>query len=223
MRYPNARLGIKILYHEAIASMIFALVSLIEIVCAIFDTAEIIDKIVHVLVILALILSLVDTILKVFGILKAALDEPIFYKAFYVIAFCALFEILGTFLDIIYKKEELLIYIMATLADISSAFVIVSVIGGISVIFRKANVVNPTANYKKMCICIIAVSALAILLDLFPLIIPTENQTLKIIFSAFGIISATIEVLIYLNFQLYLKRVEKIIEKIPKEEKVESV
>ena len=74
MRYPNARLGIKILYHEAIASMIFALVSLIEIVCAIFDTAEVIDKIVHVLVIIALILSLVDTILKIFGILKAAFD-----------------------------------------------------------------------------------------------------------------------------------------------------
>ena len=110
MRYPNARLGIKILHHEAIASMVFALVSLIEIVCAIFDTAEVIDTIVRVLVILALILSLVDTILKMFGIIKAALDEPIFYKAFYVIAFCALFEMLGTFIDIIYEKEELLIY-----------------------------------------------------------------------------------------------------------------
>ena len=45
MRYPNARLGIKILHHEAIASMIFALVSLIEIVCAIFDAAEITEHI----------------------------------------------------------------------------------------------------------------------------------------------------------------------------------
>ena len=222
MSFPNARLGVKILYHEAIVSMVFALVCLIEIICAAFNVSGPIQVTIRVLVIIALILSLVGIILKLLGVLKAAIDEPYFFKAFYVITFCAVFEIIGAFLDVILDNEETIIYIMKTLGDISEAFVMTSVIGGLSKIFTRIGMPDLAKKDRNMCINIISLSIIAILLEFIPIVVKATSETLRIIFTIFGIVSAAIEVLVCLNFQLFLKKVEKLFNNIPVSQPVEQ-
>ena len=205
MKFLQAKKGIQYLYHEAIVSMVFALVCLIETLCSVFDASEPILIIVSILVYIALALTLAGLILQILGILKAALDEPIFIKALYIIIICAIFEIIGAILEKLLGSEDSIIYIINAIGDFSRIFVMTYVIKGIYSIFNKLGKIDIVKNANKMCTWIIISLSLALLLNIIPLFGTNEKEIVNYIHVACGVISDVIEFAVSLNFLLFFR------------------
>ena len=209
MKYLRAKSGIHYLYHEAIVSMTFASICLIETLCTIFDAIEPVLITIRALVVIALLLSLVGLLLMAIGIYKAAQDEPLFYKAFYLIIACAVLLYTGAALEFIFGSSSFIIFTINAIGDFFKLFVMTLVVKGIYAIFVKMDKAEIVKESNGMCHWIRIALITALILNIVSIIIPKNNKTLEIITIILGVLSNLIEFAISCQFLIYLRKVIK--------------
>ena len=165
---------------------------------------------IRALVVIALLLSLVGLILMMIGIYKAAQDEPLFYKAFYLIIICAVLLYTGAALEYLFGSSGIIIFTINAIGDFFKLFVMTLVVKGIYAIFVKLDKADVVKESNRMCHWIRIALITALILNIISIIIPKNNKTLEIITIILGVLSDLFEFTISCQFLLYLRKVIKL-------------
>ena len=189
--------------------MTFASICLIETLCTIFDAIEPVLITIRALVVIALLLSLVGLILMAIGIYKAAQDEPLFYKAFYLIIACAVLLYSGAALEFIFSSSSFIIFTINAIGDFFKLFVMTLVVKGIYAIFVKLDKADNVKESNRMCHWIRIALISALLLNILSIVIPKDNEKIEILIIVLGVLSDVIEFTISCQFLIYLRKVIK--------------
>ena len=164
---------------------------------------------IRALVVIALLLSLVGLILMAIGIYKAAQDEPLFYKAFYLIIACAVLLYSGAALEFIFSSSSFIIFTINAIGDFFKLFVMTLVVKGIYAIFVKLDKADVVKESNRMCHWIRIALISALLLNILSIVIPKDNEKIEILIIVLGVLSDVIEFTISCQFLMYLRKVIK--------------
>ena len=151
-------------------------------------------------------------VLQLIGLIQGSKDEANFRMAFWVVIFGLVLSLVGTILSLA-NVSSVAVSILDSLAGVANIIVTIFVLGGI---VNLANALSDEDMADKGRFLINAVTILfviSVLLGLFPTFFVNPNQGVSIMLAVFAIVSALIDLIVYINILIYMLKGIKMLGK----------
>ena len=202
--YLNAYKGVRRIYYAEIVNIISAFLIVITAILGLVSQTDTVLFVSGIIALIAIILLIFAFVMQMLGLEQAGKDQEAFKIAFWVVVTGIVLGIVASILQAMDNEAiELLGDVASALTSLISILVVMFIITGIS-----ALVSDPyfASKGKSICITMAIVYAITFTLNILSSLCTNEDDTIRIVFGALGLVAAIVDLIVYINIFLYYKK-----------------
>lgn len=212
MKFPHAHRGVKLIF---VAEIISIVVSILALISAIFVSIGSAEAAAATLLMVSGIVGIVVFVIQLVGLFQGARDSREFRIALWI----TLVGIIASLTYVILKNidatkglSSILFAVLTTVAAVADFLVVICVLFGISSLADQLGDGEMSERGRRLAMYIVVIYLISLILGFIPGFSVYVNPGIRLLFSIFLIVSAVLEIVIYVCTLIYLHSAIKMLE-----------
>ena len=207
--FVNAYNGVKKIYHAEVLTIVAAFFMIIAAILGLVQPTDTILTITGAVTIVSAIAFVIAFFIQMSGLNQAGKDHQAFKTAFWIVIIAIVLGIAGGVLESLKNNTlKLAGELISTFTSLSSIFVIVFTISGISALSPDKEF---AAKGNKISWAILILYAVSFIISVVVAIFTDVSDTVVIVFGVLALIASLIDFIIYINIFFYYKKAVQVL------------